>query len=74
MGMRFNTPGWPPAPSGFAPAPGWEPDPAWPPAPTGWNFLVLLGTDASRDDRTVLLHVSNRQKMSADEHRTQEPQ
>ena len=41
MGMRFNTPpGWPPAPPGFAPAPGWKPDPAWPPAPTGWNFWI----------------------------------
>jgi len=41
MVWRFNPPpGWPPAPPGFAPAPGWQPDPSWPPAPPGWQFWV----------------------------------
>ena len=48
MEMRFNTPpGWPPAPAGFVPAPGWKPDPAWPPAPTGWNFWVPATEEAA---------------------------
>jgi Protein of unknown function (DUF1524)/Excalibur calcium-binding domain len=35
----FNPPpGWPPAPSGWAPEPGWQPDPSWPPAPVGWEW------------------------------------
>jgi hypothetical protein len=31
-------PEWPPAPAGWVPSPGWEPDPAWPAAPEGWVF------------------------------------
>lgn len=41
MAARFNTPpGWPPAPEGWTPPPGWAPDPSWPPAPEGWQFWV----------------------------------
>jgi hypothetical protein len=37
--QQFNpAPGWPAAPPGWAPGPGWRPDPQWPPAPPGWNF------------------------------------
>jgi RsiW-degrading membrane proteinase PrsW (M82 family) len=37
----FNAPpGWPPAPSGWQPPPGWQPDPSWPPAPAGWEFWL----------------------------------
>lgn len=37
--MRFHTPpGWPDAPKGWIPDPGWRPDPAWPTAPAGWAF------------------------------------
>jgi RsiW-degrading membrane proteinase PrsW (M82 family) len=37
----FNAPpGWPQAPSGWQPAPGWQPDPSWPPAPAGWEFWL----------------------------------
>ena len=37
----FNAPpGWPQAPSGWQPAPGWQPDPDWPPAPAGWEFWL----------------------------------
>jgi hypothetical protein len=38
---RFNpAPGWPPAPDGWTPEPGWKPDPSWPPAPPGWELWV----------------------------------
>ncbi|MCZ4552255.1 hypothetical protein [Gordonia rubripertincta] len=40
-GMRFNPPpNWPPAPAGWTPAPGWQPDAHWPPAPAGWPLWV----------------------------------
>lgn len=40
-GYRFNpAPGWPPAPVGWVPAPGWQPDPSWPPQPVGWPLWV----------------------------------
>jgi RsiW-degrading membrane proteinase PrsW (M82 family) len=40
-GWAFNTPpGWPEAPAGWQPAPGWQPDPSWPAAPAGWEFWV----------------------------------
>jgi RDD family len=43
MVWRFNpAPGWPPAPPGFVPPPGWRPDPSWPPAPPGWRFWVWV--------------------------------
>jgi hypothetical protein len=29
-----------------------------------WNFAKLIGVDSSHDDNTVLVHVSNRQKVS----------
>lgn len=39
--LRFNpAPGWPPAPDGWEPFPGWEPDNSWPPAPEGWHYWV----------------------------------
>lgn len=39
--LRFNpAPGWPPAPEGWEPFPGWEPDASWPPAPEGWHYWV----------------------------------
>ena len=51
MGMRFNAPpGWPSAPAGFVPAPGWQPDPAWPPAPTGWNFWIPDTAESAHAD------------------------
>lgn len=41
MAARFNPPpGWPPAPEGWSPGPGWAPDPAWPPLPPGWRLWV----------------------------------
>jgi putative regulator of septum formation len=41
VGLRFNPPpGWPPAPAGFTPEPGWKPDPSWPPLPSGWQLWV----------------------------------
>lgn len=37
----FNpAPGWPAAPGGFEPPPGWQPIPDWPAAPDGWPFWV----------------------------------
>jgi hypothetical protein len=40
-GMRFNPPpNWPPAPPGWTPPPGWQPDAAWPPLPPGWPLWV----------------------------------
>lgn len=37
--MQFVTPpSWPPAPQGWTPPLGWEPDPSWPAAPAGWQF------------------------------------
>jgi len=37
----FNAPpGWPQAPAGWQPAPGWQPDPSWPAAPAGWEFWL----------------------------------
>ena len=39
--MLFNPPpNWPPAPPGWAPPPGWQPDAAWPPLPPGWPLWV----------------------------------
>jgi hypothetical protein len=39
--MRFNPPpNWPPAPPGWMPPPGWQPDAAWPPLPPGWPLWV----------------------------------
>jgi 5-methylcytosine-specific restriction endonuclease McrA len=39
--LRFNAPpGWPASPSGWTPAPDWQPDPSWPAAPQGWQFWV----------------------------------
>ena len=39
--MRYNPPpGWPAAPEGWQPPPGWAPDPSWPPAPEGWQLWV----------------------------------
>jgi hypothetical protein len=47
MGLRYNPPpGWPPAPDGFTPEPGWTPDPSWPPAPPGWQLWVDDGQPA----------------------------
>lgn len=41
MAARFNpAPGWPAAPEGWTPQPGWKPDPRWPPAPPGWQLWV----------------------------------
>lgn len=41
MSRRFNPPpGWPAAPSDFAPEDGWRPDASWPPAPDGWSFWL----------------------------------
>ena len=38
---RFNpAPGWPAAPEGWTPEPGWTPDPSWPAAPPGWQLWV----------------------------------
>lgn len=35
--MTFNAPpGWPPAPVGWTPPLGWQPDAGWPPVPAGW--------------------------------------
>lgn len=45
MAVRFNpAPGWPAAPEGWTPPPGWKPDPSWPPAPEGWQPWVEDGT------------------------------
>lgn len=39
--MKFRTPPeWPPAPDGWVPDPGWQPDATWPAAPRGWDFWV----------------------------------
>jgi hypothetical protein len=39
--MRFNPPpGWPPAPEGWRPPAGWQPDRSWPPVPPGWRLWV----------------------------------
>jgi hypothetical protein len=39
--VRFNPPpGWPPAPEGWRPLPGWQPDKSWPPAPPGWRLWI----------------------------------
>lgn len=39
--IRFAVPpGWPPAPEGWEPSPGWVPDPTWPAAPSDWQFWV----------------------------------
>ncbi len=39
--MRFNPPpNWPPAPPGWTPPPGWQPDASWPPPPPGWHLWV----------------------------------
>jgi hypothetical protein len=39
--MRFNPPpNWPPAPPGWTPPPGWQPDRSWPPLPPGWPLWV----------------------------------
>lgn len=52
MTQTFNpAPGWPPAPEGFVPGPGWRPDPSWPPAPAGWRFWV---EDEPVDERPVV--------------------
>lgn len=41
MAQRFNpAPGWPAAPEGWLPNPGWEPDASWPPAPEGWQLVI----------------------------------
>ena len=41
VSVRFNpAPGWPAAPEGWLPEPGWRPDPSWPPAPAGWPIVV----------------------------------
>lgn len=46
MPARFNpAPGWPPAPEGWTPEPGWAPDPSWPPAPPGWQLWVDDATE-----------------------------
>ena len=38
---RFNpAPGWPAAPEGWSPEPGWKPDPSWPAAPPGWQLWL----------------------------------
>ena len=38
---RFNpAPGWPAAPDGWSPEPGWKPDPSWPAAPAGWQLWI----------------------------------
>jgi Domain of unknown function (DUF4190) len=48
VGLRFNPPpGWPAAPEGFLPQPGWRPDPAWPPLPAGWPLVISDDTTAS---------------------------
>ncbi|TDU01660.1 hypothetical protein EDD99_0022 [Streptomyces sp. 846.5] len=45
---RFNpAPGWPAAPSGWLPDPGWSPDPTWPAAPAGWHLVVEDGRPAT---------------------------
>ena len=37
--IRFRTPpGWPPAPQGWEPPPGWRPDTSWPAAPADWEY------------------------------------
>jgi hypothetical protein len=37
--IRFRVPpGWPPAPDGWEPGPGWRPDPGWPPAASDWLY------------------------------------
>lgn len=39
--MRFNPPpNWPPAPPGWTPPPGWQPDASWPPLPPDWQLWV----------------------------------
>ena len=39
MPVVFNPPpGWPSAPVGWVPSPGWLPDPSWPAAPPAWQF------------------------------------
>lgn len=35
-------PGWPPAPAGWVPPEGWQPDPSWPPAPAGWVWWLAI--------------------------------
>ncbi|KQR08444.1 Ltp family lipoprotein [Cellulomonas sp. Leaf334] len=41
MAARFNpAPGWPAAPEGWSPEPGWKPDPSWPAAPEGWQLWL----------------------------------
>jgi hypothetical protein len=41
VGYRFNPPpGWPAAPEGFVPQPGWQPDASWPPVPPGWSLWI----------------------------------
>ena len=45
MPVRFTTPpSWPPAPAGFIPERGWEPDPFWPAPPPGWSFYTDGGS------------------------------
>ncbi|GEK20389.1 Ltp family lipoprotein [Cellulomonas xylanilytica] len=47
MPARFNpAPGWPAAPDGWTPEPGWRPDPSWPAAPHGWQLWIDDATAA----------------------------
>jgi hypothetical protein len=47
-GQRFNPPpGWPPAPAGWTPPPGWTPPADWPPLPPGWQLWLPATGPAS---------------------------
>lgn len=43
-------PGWPKAPPGWTPAPGWRPDANWPAPPPGWPLWLPDGTKIADSD------------------------
>jgi hypothetical protein len=48
MTVVFNTPpGWPAAPVGWVPPPGWSPPRHWPAAPAGWVWYLELPSEPS---------------------------
>ena len=51
VSQRFNPPpGWPPAPQGWLPPPGWRPPASWPPLPHGWQLVVDEDQSAAGED------------------------
>lgn len=59
MTKIFNpAPGWPDAPAGWLPTPGWVHDPSWPPAPEGWQFVVDDGKSPKEMLKTAVARVT----------------